>query len=264
MSSSLEDKPSDCAERGANGNPFTAPGLRTAFRSSSHDDAVPAVSVIIPTLNEARRIGGLVEQTRRFGDCEIVVADGGSSDDTWFEARNADVRLTTAAGRAVQQNAGAAASRGDVLVFLHADCTLAPDALAAVRSALDDTSVVGGCFRQQIDAGGLRYRLLERGNAARVRLFKWAYGDQGIFVRRDVFERLGGFPELELMEDLFFMKRLKQAGRIVQLDAPIHVSARRWQQCGVVRQTLRNWTLMFLAQCGVSPNRLARFYPQIR
>jgi hypothetical protein len=105
---------------------------------------------------------------------------------------------------------------------------------------------------------------MERGNALRVQLFKWAYGDQGIFVRRAIFERLGGFPELRLMEDLYFMKRLKREGRIALIDPPLRISARRWQKQGMLRQTLRNWSLITMAHCGVSPDRLARFYPHVR
>jgi rSAM/selenodomain-associated transferase 2 len=222
------------------------------------------ISVIIPVLNEAERIADLIEQTRALGDCEIIVVDGGSSDATLANSQAADLCLSTERGRAIQQNAGAAAARGDVLVFLHADCRLQAVAFDALRAALGDPRCVGGCFRQVIDAPGMRYRLLEWGNTLRVRLCGWAYGDQGIFVRRSSFEELGGFPPLRLMEDLYFMKRLKREGRIVVLDAPIHTSARRWQAQGVIRQTLRNWTLIALAHFGVSPNRLAKFYTHVR
>jgi len=222
------------------------------------------ISIIIPTLNEADRIAELIESTRALGECEIVVVDGGSSDDTLNLAQAADLCLTAPQGRAVQQNAGAAASHGEVLLFLHADCRLEPGCLEAVHNCLHDDRIVGGCFRQSIDAPGLQYRLLEKGNALRVKMSKWAYGDQGIFVRREVFRQIDGFPDLRLMEDLFLMKRLKKLGRIALLDARIHVSPRRWQRSGVVRQTLKNWTLITLAQCGISPNRLAKFYPIIR
>lgn len=223
-----------------------------------------SVSVIISTLNEADRIGPLIAATRDVGECEIVVVDGGSTDGTPDAAAAADIVIETQRGRAVQQNEGAAAAGGHVLLFLHADCRLQPGAFEAVTTALRDARVVAGCFRQRIDAAGWRYRLLERGNALRVNLWKWAYGDQGIFVRRDVFEELGGFPELKLMEDLYLMKRLKKRGRIVQVSPPLVVSPRRWQQAGIVRQTLRNWTLLALAGCGVSPDRLASLYPHVR
>ncbi|MBW3542543.1 MAG: TIGR04283 family arsenosugar biosynthesis glycosyltransferase, partial [Planctomycetes bacterium] len=227
-------------------------------------DSRHRVSIVIPTLNEAAVIAGAVEAARRLGACEVVVADGGSDDGTSDLARQADRVLVCQRGRAVQQNAGAAAAAGDVLAFLHADCRLQPGALEAIERVLADSRVVAGCFRQRIDAAGVRYRLLERGNALRVRALQWAYGDQGIFVRREAFERAGGFPELPLMEDLWLMKRLKRVGRIVLVDQRIVVSARRWQRTGVVRQTLRNWSLVLLAHLGVSPARLARLYPHVR
>lgn len=225
---------------------------------------MPQISIIIPTLNEADRIADLIDATRALGDCEIIIIDGGSDDDTLAHAGKADISLSAPRGRATQQNAGAAAATGDILLFLHADCRLSTGSLEAVQEALKDDRLVGGCFQQTIDAPGPRYRLLEWGNGLRVQLLKWAYGDQGIFVRREIFEQLGGFPDLRLMEDLFFMKQLKKKGRFQLLDARLHVSPRRWQQRGIIRQTLRNWLLVTLAQIGVSPNRLKKFYPHVR
>lgn len=229
-----------------------------------HSSTPAPFSIIIPVLNEAANIGPLIQAARELGDCEIIVVDGGSTDGTWDNAATADVRIQSERGRARQQNAGAAASTGDILLFLHADCHVSPGCREAIQKALSDPQVVGGCLRQVIDAPGWKYRLLERGNAARVRWLGWAYGDQGIFVRRSVFETLGGFPDLRLMEDLYFVKRLRKAGRFVQLEVPIVVSARRWQKTGLLRQTLRNWTLLTLAHLGVPPDRLATFYPQVR
>jgi rSAM/selenodomain-associated transferase 2 len=240
-------------------------GRQTSGTARQPKNGIPwNISVIIPTLNEADRIAEVLAKTRRLGECEIVVVDGESTDETLAAAQAADVCLSSPRGRACQQNAGAAASRGNVLLFLHADCWLEPGSFEAVRAILSDDRVVGGCFRQVIDAPGFPYRMLEWGNALRVKTCKWAYGDQGIFVRRDTFEKLGGFPNVRLMEDLYLMKRLKRAGRFALLDAGIHVSPRRWQQAGIIRQTLRNWSLVTLAQCGVSPDRLARFYPKVR
>jgi rSAM/selenodomain-associated transferase 2 len=222
------------------------------------------LSIIIPVLNEAENVGPLVASLKTLGDSEIIVVDGGSTDDTWNQASGADLRLRSDRGRARQQNAGAKAASGDVLLFLHADCRLQPGCLETMRGALAEPTVIGGCFRQVIDAAGWNYRLVERGNAARVRWLGWAYGDQGIFVRKSVFESLGGFPDLELMEDLYFVKQLRRSGRFAPLDVPIIVSPRRWQKTGVFRQTLRNWTLLTLAHLGVSPDRLAKFYPPVR
>lgn len=222
------------------------------------------LSVIIPTLNEADRLAETIARVREVGACEIIVVDGGSEDETLAAAEGADVCLTASRGRAVQQNAGAAASGGGVLLFLHADCWPEPGAAAAIEAALADERIIAGCFAQQIDAAGPGYRLLERGNALRVRLTGWAYGDQGLFVRREVFERVGGFPEVDLMEDLYLSKRLKREGRLTRLGHRLHVSPRRWQQVGIVRQTLRNWAFLGLSHCGVSLTALARRYADIR
>ena len=229
-----------------------------------HGPRTMDVSVVIPTLNEGRHIAGLVERTRRLGPREIIVVDGGSSDDTREQASTADRVLLTGPGRAIQQNAGAAGASGDVVLFLHADCWLEESAIDGIRDAFHDSNVGGGCFRQRIDAPGAVYRSIEWGNNQRVRLLRWAYGDQGIFVKRSVFTELGGFPEVSLMEDLLLMKQLKRHAKFVLLPNRIHTSARRWQTQGVVRQTIRNWSFLFLSHCGVSPDRLARHYPQIR
>ncbi len=220
--------------------------------------------MIIPVLNEAKQIAEVISETRRVGDCEILVVDGGSTDNTIAEATEADRVIQSKPGRALQQNTGAVASSGEMLLFLHADCRLQPGSLEAVQTALENPRCAGGCFQQHIDDPAWKYRLLEKGNAARVRLCKWAYGDQGIFVRRTLFEELGGFPNLRLMEDLYFMKALKRKGRIALIEPPLIISARRWQQKGVLRQTLRNWALITLAHAGISPDHLARFYPPIR
>lgn len=242
-----------------------------------------SISVIIPTLNEAARIAELIAATRQVGECstacsapsclnpspsslsQIIVVDGGSTDGTREQAASADIVLVSEPGRARQQNAGAAASGGDVLLFLHADCRLPAGAFEAIRAALQrDERTVGGCFEQRIDADGRLYRWLEWGNALRVRWLGMAYGDQGIFIRRTMFEELGRFDDVKLMEDVLLMKRLRQRGRVVLLNERLIASARRWQRHGVIRQTLRNWLLLTLALCGVSPNKLAWLYPNTR
>jgi rSAM/selenodomain-associated transferase 2 len=222
------------------------------------------LSVVIPALNEAAHVAAAVQSARTAGPCDVIVVDGGSTDGTPVAAAEADQVITAPRGRGTQQNAGAAAARGDTLLFLHADCRLPPGCFAAIAQALEEPRCVGGCFRQTIDAPGARYRLLESGNAWRVRLLGWAYGDQGIFVRRSVFESLGGFPDVPLMEDLYFMKRLKRRGRIALLPDRLQVSARRWQRHGVIGQSLRNWRLITLAHCGVPLDSLAASYAHVR
>ena len=115
-----------------------------------------------------------------------------------------------------------------------------------------------------IPATGCQYRLIEACAGARVRLTGLAYGDQGLFLRRKDFERLGGFPQVRFMEDVFFSRRLRNHGRVIVAQHKIIVSPRRWQKVGLIRQTLRNWTLTTLAAGGVHPDHLARYYPGVR
>jgi len=222
------------------------------------------VSVIIPAIDESAVVGHAVASARLAGADEIIVVDGGSVDDTASRARERGARvLTAASGRAAQQNAGGFAAEGDVLLFLHADCRLPESGIAELRTAMaNSASVVGGCFRQHIDHPGRTFRLIESGNLLRVRFLKWAYGDQAIFVHTTIFRELRGFPDLHLMEDLYFMKQLKRRGRLVVIRSKLFVSARRWMQHGTIRQTLQNWTLLLAVHLGVSPGRLARHYPR--
>lgn len=219
------------------------------------------VSVIIPTLNEAAIVTQAVARAQALGSYEVIVADGGSEDGTAGLAEAAGAMVVAAPrGRANQQNAGARRAQGDVLLFLHADTHLAADGLVQVERALADPRVACGAFRQAIEADGRLYRLLEHGNAWRAARRGLPYGDQGIFVRRELFEGVGGFPELKLMEDVFLMRRLRRQTRPILLPGPLYVSARRWRRRGVVRQALLNQSLLAAARLGVHPDRLARFY----
>lgn len=219
------------------------------------------LSVIIPTLNEAESIRQAIESALDLTPHEVIVADGGSTDDTVATARELDCRIIECArGRAVQQNAGAAASSGDVLLFLHADTWLVPSGRAQIERTLRSPSIPGGAFCHRIDADGLLFRLVEAGDALRICCTRIAYGDQGIFLRREVFEALGHFPDVRLMEDVRLMKSLRDYGRLALLPGPLHISARRWQKHGALRQTLRNWCLLTAEQLGIHPNRLADLY----
>ena len=222
----------------------------------------PHVSVIIPTLNEAPRVLRAIKSAWVSGADQVIVADGGSSDDTRQVAAAADaIVLTCQRGRAAQQNAGADVAHGDVLLFLHADNWLAKSAIAELGDAYRASEPFAGAFRQKIDAPGLSFRLLEWGNGWRVRLFRQPYGDQGIFVNSRLFRAVGRFPDVPLMEELLLMRRIRATVRPVLLNGPIHVDARRWQQQGILRQTLHNWSLLARYLCGVSPQRLASAYP---
>ncbi len=219
------------------------------------------ISIIIPTLNE---VAGIVQAIHRAQACnphEIIVVDGGSNDGTVDLVRKCDCHLLrTERGRALQQNAGARHATGQALLFLHADSWLASDGLAQVEKALSQSSTRVGVFRHRIEADGCLYRLLESGNAMRVRWLKMAYGDQGIFITREFLEQVGGFPDVPLLEDVLLMRQARRSSRVALLPGPLFISARRWQKHGVIRQTARNWALLTAERLGVSPRRLAAYY----
>ncbi len=224
------------------------------------------LSVVIPTLNEGENIAACVASARQVsagwgGRVEIIVADGGSQDQTAESARSSGaVVVVSAPGRGKQLHEGVRHATGDVILLLHADTRLSPEAGTQMAEALQDERVGCGAFRQQIEAEGMVYRWIEAGNALRVRLLGMAYGDQAIFARRAWIEAIGGVPPLPLMEDVELMRRLGRHGRPVLLDGPLRISARRWQQNGIVRQTIKNWGLVTAYRLGISPERLARWY----
>jgi rSAM/selenodomain-associated transferase 2 len=223
-----------------------------------------SVSVIIPTFNEASCLAETLRRLRAHRPHEIIVTDGGSTDATCSLAAEADRLLRGPRGRATQMNFGAAHATGDVLLFLHADCALEAGALDEARRSLQKPRVAAGCFMMTVGASGLFYRSIDACATARVRLTGLVYGDQGLFLSRELFEKLGGFPPIRLMEDLFFSRRLRGHGQVVVASRRIFVSPRRWQQAGLVRQTLRNWALTALAAGGWHPDQLTGFYPVVR
>jgi rSAM/selenodomain-associated transferase 2 len=223
------------------------------------------ISVIIPTLNEAPCLPVTLSRLRQEASAEIVVSDGGSHDATLAIAQRFARVVQSPRGRAVQQNRGAAAASGEVLLFLHADCWLEPGWVPLVQRAARRPGFAAGCFRMRIEGDRRLYRLIEWGGGLRVRWLGLPYGDQGIFLRRDTFQMLGGFPAVPFMEDVMLMRRVRRLGRVDLVPYPIHVSPRRWERTGPIIQTLRNWTLTTVAVWGgVHPDRLTRFYPAVR
>ncbi len=222
---------------------------------------LPTVSIIIPALNEAGGIGAtLASALGQPGPREVIVVDGSSTDGTPEVARAAGACVLVAArGRARQMNAGAAAATGSVFLFLHADTRLPEGALAAVRRALADPGVAGGCFRPTFDLGGAWMRLWSLG--VWMRWHRFAFGDRALFVRRAAFEGAGGFPDQPLFEDLDLVRRVRHRGRFVFLGESIATSARRFRNNGALRQQARNTALWLGWAVGLPPHRLKRFYP---
>jgi len=235
------------------------------------------LSVIVPVLNEAKVIGSLLEHLLALkGEHEVIVVDGGSDDDTAAiasryaslprrESWGGYVRvISSEKGRARQMNAGAREARGEALLFLHADCRLPPEAIPAIEAAVADPACVGGCFSLALDENGLIYRLISWLTSLRMRLTGRMTGDEGIFVRRESFERLGGFRDIPLMEDWDFGSRLRSLGQVRQLPLPITASARRWKKWGLWRTFWLMRRLRFLYMLGVPPQELRKLYDDVR
>lgn len=227
----------------------------------------PLVSVIIPTLDEADGIAAVLDHLAGLGGrFEVIVADGGSTDQTVALARDhgSDPRLVQSrGGRARQLNDGAAQAGGDLLVFLHADSRLPRDAYASLIRALRDPRIRGGNFVLRFDDGDRFSRALSRWYAVQRRAGVY-YGDSTIWVRRAAFDGLGGYRPLPIMDDYDFVRRLERSGATACLPGPALTSARRWQQAGIVR-TVGSWVVIrWLYLAGVPPLRLARAYRIVR
>lgn len=225
--------------------------------TSSPAGKAPMLSIIVPTLNEAGRIGGLVDGVLS-ADVEVIVADGGSDDDTRTIAAAHGARVIIAPrGRGSQLNAGAAIARGRSLLFLHADTTLPDDFQRIVRETLDNPAVAVGAFRFKLDRTGALYSAVELAVSARCRLFGTPFGDQALFMRRDAFAKLHGFASIPLMEDLDLVRRARKIGRITVVESAAVTSSRRWEVAGVARMTAINQACVIAFSLGVSPQRLA-------
>lgn len=227
----------------------------------------PLVSVVIPVLEEESTIVGALDALAELPGCwEVIVADGGSADGTAALARAhpAVARvLSTEPGRSFQMNAGASAATGQVLLFLHADTRLPSSAYRSIIDAASDPLVLGGNFAIRFDGADWFSAVLGAWYALQRRLGVY-YGDSAIWFRHEVFIELGGFAPIPIMEDYDLVRRLEKRGRTRSLPGPAVTSARRWQQSGLLR-TITSWVLIrWLFLAGLSPERLARLYPQIR
>jgi rSAM/selenodomain-associated transferase 2 len=224
-----------------------------------------SVSVVIPTWNEERRVGACLEAiTSQPGIAQVIVADGGSTDATVPIARRVGgVEVVTAPrGRGTQLNAGAARARGDVLLFLHADAALPPDATTHIAGALADPAAVAGAFRTRHVVSARARRLVAavaRVADLRSRVARLPYGDQALFVRRTAYAAAGGFPDTPLCEDLELARRLRRLGAIRIVGATVTVSARRLEASPLFAALCWN-TFPTLYRLGMSPATLARLY----
>lgn len=234
-------------------------------------DEPPTVSIVMPVLNEegviAETLARLQGELRGLA-VEVIIVDGGSRDRTRELVRcSATAHLVESAhaNRGWQMNEGARCARGAVLLFIHADVKLPSQALPAIAQTLSDQNVVGGCFQICFPAGAPRaLRRVAWGINLRTRLFRTATGDQAIFVRRRVFDEIGGYQALPLMEDIALFNAIKRRGRVAILDARVEISPRRWLNHGVWRTVLLMYLLRGGYWLGIAPATLKRFFTDVR
>ena len=222
--------------------------------------ARPYLSVIIPALDEEAHIEETILNAQS-PDAEVIVVDGGSGDSTVKRAERAGAAvLRGPRGRALQQNAGAAAASGSVLLFLHADTLLPKDYVTQVFETLMDRRVALGAFRFRTDLDRPLMRGIEFTTHIRSRYLRLPYGDQALFLRKSHFQAAGGFPEMPIAEDLVFVRLVSKLGRVGIAPADAITSARRWKEVGLLRTTLINQVILAGFALGISPKTLARLY----
>lgn len=234
---------------------------RATAQSQAQADAgdTPLLTVVIPALDEVHAVAKAIASVRRDG-VEIIVSDGGSTDNTRAIAAACGARVVhSAPGRGPQLNAGAAHARAETLMFLHADTTPPPEFLDIVRRTLADERIVIGAFRFQLDRRHWYFRVLEYSVHVRCLLLAAPYGDQALFLRASTFRDIGGFPAIPLMEDFALVRKARARGRVRIVKACAVTSARRWSSGGVLRTTVKNQVCLLAFLLGVSPARLARW-----
>lgn len=224
------------------------------------------ISVIMPVLNEAEDLRSALEQLHLSDNEELIIVDGGSSDETMSIASDfTDKVYQTKSGRASVMNHGAEMASGSLFLFLHADCILPENGFAMIRETLKSDNIAAGAFRLSINSPGLRFRIIEAVSNLRSRIAGLLYGDQGIFMRKETFKQVGGYANIPLMEDIEISGKLKNTGKLALVEPPIKASPRRWIEEGALYTTFRDWFIAFsYSFLKTPPERLMKYYRDIK
>ena len=223
------------------------------------------ISVVIPTLNETLILEDNLRAISSLNPHEIIVVDGGSADSTVSVARRiATLVIASKSGRARQMNIGAKKATGDLLLFMHADNKLTLESFERMKKTMLPDGSAGGAFSLQIESEKASLKVISLLATWRSKYLKLVYGDQAIFVRADIFQKMGGFSPLPICEDLDFFRRLSRQGRVLLLEEKTHTSARRWKAEGIFYTTLRNISIWLLLLLGFYPQTLSKWYSAIR
>jgi uncharacterized protein len=223
------------------------------------------LSVIIPVLNETAHLTRTLHSVQAAAGVEVIVVDGGSQDDTVSLARSLGAQVVVSApGRAAQMNAGAAIAQGAILLFLHGDTCLPVDYDRWILATLKLPGVLVGAFELGIEGQERGLRWVEWGVKWRSRICQLPYGDQGLFLRAETFQQVGGFPQVPIMEDFVFVQAMKGRGRVAIAPVSVQTSSRRWKKLGILRTTMTNQVILLGYGLGVSPSRLAQWYRRLK
>ncbi|MFH1754029.1 MAG: TIGR04283 family arsenosugar biosynthesis glycosyltransferase [Candidatus Omnitrophota bacterium] len=223
------------------------------------------ISVIIPIYNEEKILSISAQYFKELSQkAELLFVDGGSQDGSAKIAGSYAKVIRADRGRGSQMNSGARASSHSALLFLHADTSIPEDVLSSVEEALKRRGIAGGCLTQRIDKEGLIYRIIEGFGNLRARVTKVFYGDQGIFVDKEIFFELDGFPAVPVLEDALFSKKLRSKGRTEVLRKKITVSPRRWEKRGILKTAMLYTSLNILFWLRVPLQKIKDLYEDLR